>query len=116
LIAVICSAIALALSGTGLSACGAETRSENTRRTFADLCRQKTDLSPGAKHNVEVLLEEAKTTECDAANQKLSSLTALSLGHNKVSDIKSLESLTNLTELSLSNNISQRHQTASILD
>jgi hypothetical protein len=39
------------------------------RRTFADWCRQKADLSPEAKHTVEVLLQYAETTECDAANQ-----------------------------------------------
>jgi internalin A len=67
------------------------------RRTFADWCRQKADLGPEAKHTVEVLLEKAKTTECDRANQKLSSLTGLNLFENKISDIKPLESLTNLT-------------------
>jgi internalin A len=111
-IALTCCAI-LALSGNGLSAKAAETRSGNSRRTFADWCRQKADLSPEAKHTVEVLLKEAGTTECDAANQKLSSLTALtsttiksatsnleSLTNNQISDIKPLESLTNLTVLS----------------
>src|SRR4028118_1688828 len=102
-IALACCAI-LALSGNGLSAKAAETRSGNMRRTFADWCRQKADLSPEAKHAVEVLLEKAKTTECDRANQKLSSLTGLNLFENKISDIKPLESLTNLTELGLGNN------------
>jgi Leucine-rich repeat (LRR) protein len=73
---------------------------ETVRRTFADWCRQKADLSPEAKHTVEVLLKEAGTTECDAANQKLSSLTGLDLDNNQISDIKPLESLTNLTVLS----------------
>ncbi len=103
-IAVTCCAI-LALSANGLSAKAAETRSENSRRTFADWCRQKADLSPEAKHTVEVLLKEAATTECDAANLKLSSLTALNLDNNQISDIKPLESLTNLTHLYLSNNL-----------
>jgi len=102
-IALACCAI-LALSGNGLSAKAAETRSGNMRRTFADWCRQKADLSPEAKHTVEVLLKEAATTECDAANQKLSSLTALNLYDRKISDIKPLESLTNLTHLYLANN------------
>jgi Leucine-rich repeat (LRR) protein len=102
-IALTCCAI-LALSGNGLSAKAAETRSGNMRRTFADWCRQKADLSPEAKHTVEVLLKEAGTTECDAANQKLSSLTGLDLDNNQISDIKPLESLTNLTLLYLDNN------------
>src|SRR4028119_1117289 len=102
-IALTCCAI-LALSGNGLSAKAAETRSGNMRRTFADWCRQKADLSPEAKHTVEMLLKEAGTTECDAANQKLLTLTQLFLDDNQISDLKPLESLTNLTWLSLSNN------------
>ncbi|MEG3960621.1 leucine-rich repeat domain-containing protein, partial [Microcoleus sp. herbarium2] len=102
-IALACCAI-VALSGNGLSAKAAETRSGNSRRTFADWCRQKADLSPEAKRTVEVLLQKAETTECDAANLKLSSLTELGLGDNQISDIKPLESLTNLTSLSLSDN------------
>src|SRR5919199_1430007 len=104
-IAVTCSVIALALCGSGLSAYAAETRSGNSRRTFADWCREKDSLSPEAKHTVEVLLEEAETTECDEANQILSSFTELSLyNNNQISDIKPLQSLTNLTELYLINN------------
>ena len=93
-IALTCCAI-LALSGNGVSAKAAETRSGNSRRTFADWCRQKADLSPEAKHTVEVLLQYAQTTECDAANQTLSSLKGLILEHAQISDIKPLESLTN---------------------
>ena len=74
------------------------------RRTFADWCRQKADLSPEAKHTVEVLLQKAGTTECDAANQRLSSRTGLILEDTQISDIKPLESLTNLTVLYLGNN------------
>src|SRR4028119_611446 len=102
-IALACCAI-LALSGNGVSAKAAETRSGNSRRTFADWCRQKADLSPEAKRTVEVLLQYAETTECDAANQKLSSLTVLFLLDNQISDIKPLESLTNLTVLYLHDN------------
>ncbi|HLO47337.1 MAG TPA: hypothetical protein VK211_02810 [Kamptonema sp.] len=48
-------------------------------KTFADLCRDRASLSPEAKHTVEVLLQEAGTTECDRAYQKLSSLTQLNV-------------------------------------
>src|SRR4028118_1628679 len=124
--AVTCSVIALALCGSGLSADAAETRSGNSIRTFADWCREKDSLSPEVKHTVEVLLREAGTTECDAADRTLSSLTELdlensqigdikplasltnltllNLGYNQISDIKPLASLTNLTQLGLSNN------------
>src|SRR4028119_898604 len=104
-IVVTCSAIALALSGSGPSADAAEMRSGNSRRTFADWCRQKDSLSPEAKLTVEVLLEKAETTECDEANQILSSFTELGLyNNNQISDIQPLQSLTNLTYLSLINN------------
>ena len=99
--AVICCAI-LGLSGNALSVKAAEVRSPN--KTFADWCRQKADLSPETQHTVEVLLKKVWTTDCDAANQKLSSLTSLSLSNNKISDIKPLESLTKLIVLNLSGN------------
>jgi internalin A len=102
-IALACCAI-LALSGNGLSAKAAETQSGNSRRTFADWCRQKADLSPEAKRTVEVLLERAETTECDAADQELSSLRGLGFINDQISDIKPLESLTNLTYLDLGDN------------
>ena len=88
-IALTCCVL-LALSGNGVSAKAAEVRSGNMRRTFADWCRQKASLSPEAKHTVEVLLQKAETTECDAANQKLSILTELALNNNEISDIKPL--------------------------
>src|SRR4028119_1634843 len=89
-IALTCCAV-LALSGNGVSAKAAETQPGNSRRTFAEWCRQKADLSPEAKRTVEVLLQKAETTECEAANLKLSSLTDLVLEKNKISDIKPLE-------------------------
>ncbi|MEP6517201.1 leucine-rich repeat domain-containing protein [Microcoleus vaginatus] len=102
-IALTCCVL-LALSGNGLSGKAAETRSGNSRRTFADWCRDRASLTPEVKHTVDVLLKEAGTTECDAANQKVSSFTYLSLYNNQISDIKTLESLTNLTEIMLSGN------------
>ena len=100
-IALTCCAI-LALFANGLSAKAAETRSGN--KTFAEWCREKESLSHESKHTVEVLLKQAGTTECDAANQKLSSLTALFLWDNQISDIKPLASLPNLIALSVGNN------------
>jgi internalin A len=100
LIIVALNAILLLL-GNALYSEIATAQRENSRLTFADWCRQKDSLSPEAKHTVEVLLEEAGTTECDAANQKLSSLTRLALYNNQISDIKPLQSLTNLTRLDL---------------
>ena len=103
LIVVACSAIVLALSGNKLSARAADPQLGNSKRTFADWCRQKADLSPETKHTVDVLLEQAGTNDCDAADRKLSSLTELFFEFKKISDIKPLASLTNLTRLGLSN-------------
>ncbi|WP_228056545.1 leucine-rich repeat domain-containing protein [Microcoleus sp. LEGE 07076] len=103
-IALACCCALIALSGNGVSAKAAEVRSSKSRRTFADWCRQKASLSPEAKHTVEVLLEKAGTTECDAANRQLSSLTTLSLSLNRINDIKPVASLTNLSELVLIEN------------
>ena len=89
-IALTCCVL-LALSGNGASAKAAETRAGN--KTFAQWRREKDSLSHESKHTIEVLLKEAGTTECDAANQKLSSLTALFLWGNQISDIKPLENL-----------------------
>ena len=118
LIIVACSAIGLASCGNKPSKLVADPQQGNNTpsvlvskpqprksgRTFADWCRQKADLSSETKHTVEVLLKEAGTTDCDAANQKLSSLTALFLTDTQIGDIKPLASLTNLTFLNLINN------------
>ena len=103
LIVVALSAI-VALSGTALYPEIARAQPGNNRRTFADWCRQKADLSSETKHTVEVLLEKAETTECDAADRKLSSLTELILSGNQIGDIKPLASLTKLNYLFLNSN------------
>ena len=80
LIAVTCSAIALTSCGNGFSVLVAERLGVNSRRTFADWCRDRDSLRPEAKHTVDVLLQQAGTTECNAANQQLSSERVLFLG------------------------------------
>ncbi|WP_445240757.1 leucine-rich repeat domain-containing protein [Microcoleus vaginatus] len=116
LIVVIWSAIVLALFGNELSAQAADPQLRNSKRTFADWCRQKADLSPETKHTVDVLLEQAGTNDCDAADRKLSSLTELFLSGNVIGDITPLASLTNLTVLDPRIQCARRYQTASILD
>src|SRR4028118_1692631 len=89
LIVIALSAIGLALSGNGVSAYAADPQPGNI--TFADWCQEKADLSPEAKHTVEVLLRQAETTECDAADREFSSLTELTLNDNQIRDIKRSE-------------------------
>ncbi|MEG4913044.1 CHAT domain-containing protein [Microcoleus sp. B7-D4] len=75
-----------------------------TFESFADFCTNKENLTPEARHTVEVLLSKAKTQECDRAQKTLTNLTELSLIRNQIVDIKPLSKLTNLRELNLSRN------------
>lgn len=77
---------------------------EKNPKNFTDWCEQKSKLAEETRHTVEVLLEKAESQNCVEANQKLDSLTSLSLDHNQINDIKPLSGLTNLTLLSLNNN------------
>ncbi len=72
--------------------------------SFADWCKHKDSLLPAARHTVEVLLEQAGTSDCDQAKKVLSNLTKLNLSTNQITDITPLSRLTNLTELYLYNN------------
>jgi len=69
--------------------------------SFADWCRHIDSLSESARHTVKVLLKKAGTDDPEAAEQRLSSMTELDLGNNRITDISSLGSLTNLTRLNL---------------
>ncbi|MEG3988715.1 leucine-rich repeat domain-containing protein [Microcoleus sp. S28C3] len=71
---------------------------------FADWCRHIDSLSKSARQTVKVLLKKAGTYDPQAAQQILSSMTELDLGHNEITDISVLGSLTNLTTLSLRSN------------
>ncbi|MBE9188090.1 leucine-rich repeat domain-containing protein [Microcoleus sp. LEGE 07076] len=104
LIAIAYSAIVLASCTNQPPSLISEPRSSKSGQTFAHWCCKKADLSVEAKRTVEVLLQKAGTTECDAADRKLFSLAELSLSNNSISDIKPLESLTKLTKLVLEAN------------
>ncbi|MGC1395712.1 MAG: leucine-rich repeat domain-containing protein, partial [Coleofasciculaceae cyanobacterium] len=93
----------IVVSSSGLSALEIAQQPGNSGR-FAQLCREKASLSLETKHTVEVLLQKAETTDCDAANQKLLSLLRLDLYNTKISDITPLQGLTNLNELNLGSN------------
>src|SRR4028118_2163513 len=66
------------------SALVSEPQPKKTGPTFAHWCRKKGSLSPEAKHTVEVLLQKAETTDCDAADRKLSTLTELDLYRREI--------------------------------
>ena len=61
-----------------------------TFATFADWCIQQEQLTPGARHTVDVLLEKAGTKDCDRANKILTNLTELDLKGNQISDLSPL--------------------------
>lgn len=87
-------------------AVGQQTQTVNYK-TFTDWCANKANLNPEARRTVDALLDEARTNECEPANQKLLSLKGVGIWDSGISDITPLKSLTNLTTLSLSgNNIS----------
>lgn len=72
--------------------------------SFADWCLHKKSLSSEAKHTVEMLLDEAYTSNCQEANEILFNTTELDLSNKQISDITPLKYLTNLTWLNLSDN------------
>ena len=75
-----------------------------TFESFADFCTNKANLTPEARHTVEVLLSKAKTQECDRAQKTLSNLTELYLIRNQIVDLQPLSKFTNLRKLNLSKN------------
>lgn len=101
--AILVTGIAIAVSGWSNSALALQPQAENFK-TFTDWCLNRGNLTTDAKHTVEVLLEKAETQNCQQANQKLTSLSKLSLENNQISDIQPLQSLSQLTELSLYGN------------
>ena len=69
--------------------------------TFLDWCSHKAELSPAARHTVEVLLQQADTQACKQAQGRLSTLTQLFLDGNALTDLRPVASLTNLRMLDL---------------
>ncbi|MGL5062784.1 MAG: hypothetical protein ACRC62_22650 [Microcoleus sp.] len=91
-IALTCSTI-LALLGNALSAIAAETQPAN--KTFADWCREKSALSPETRHTVEVLLQKVRTTDCKPL-ESLTNLSLLSLNNNQISTAVSLPAISGI--------------------
>ncbi len=72
--------------------------------SFTDWCRHKDSLSEEARHTVEALLKQAKTSDYNEANKVLSNFIKLNLVYDEITDLAPLSALTNLTELSLEGN------------
>jgi internalin A len=72
--------------------------------SFADWCLHKKSLSPEARHTVEMLLDEAYTSNSQEANEILLDTNDMDLSNKEISDITPIKYLTNLTWLNLSGN------------
>ena len=97
------------LTGVPIAAQPQDQNDQNYRnyKTFADWCLNRDRLSPGAKETVQVLLAQAKTSNCDQASKKLASVSQLVLHQNYPAiDLSPLQSLPNLTDLSITGQLS----------
>ena len=72
--------------------------------TFSEWCTRLSQVSTAQRHTIEVLLQQAKTQDCQQAEQILSSQPSLSLGQQQLSDLSPLASLTHLKHLNLIGN------------
>ena len=80
-------------------------QTSETYTTFSEWCANKERISANARYTVEVLLERAETQDCDAAEDRLATLTTLSIGspsrNYEIQDLAPLSSLNNLEELTI---------------
>ena len=127
----------LFLSISGFPASAIPRKLTRTPHRFVSWCLNQANLTWATRHTVNVLLEQAKTQNCDLADRRLSTftnlflkgdqvidlaplssltnLTALFLNHNQIADLKPLSSLTNLTDLYLDKNQIRALKTLSYL-
>jgi internalin A len=68
---------------------------------FRDWCLQKENLPPETRHTVEVLLENAYTSDCEVASEKLFRRQELWLVGKKICDLTPLQFLRNLKSLEI---------------
>lgn len=76
----------------------------NTFDRFGDWCLTQKTRSQAQQHTIQILLEQAKTQDCQKAEQILSNTPQLNLGNRQIQDISPLSTLPNLTSLDLSFN------------
>jgi internalin A len=103
---ILVTGIAIAVAGWSNSALPIQPPQAENFKTFTDWCLNQKKLTTDAKHTVKVLLEEAKTQNCQQANQKLTSDFNLILADNQIRDIRPLQSLSQLVQLALGYDIS----------
>jgi CHAT domain-containing protein len=72
--------------------------------SFREWCENKSRISTEAKHTVDMLMQQAKTNDCQQAEQYLLEQTNLDLMMLQLQDLSPLSSLTHLTALNLAGN------------
>jgi Flp pilus assembly protein TadD/S1-C subfamily serine protease len=72
--------------------------------SFTQWCVNRNKISSSAQKTVAVLLETAKSSNCEIANQKLVRVSDLRLNFKEIVDVRPISSLTNLRTLVLQNN------------
>ncbi len=77
---------------------------ETKYQRFSEWCEHKSRISTEAKQTVDLLLEQAKTSDCQQAEKILSEQVHLDLGLRQIRDLSPLASLTHVTSLNLSGN------------
>jgi internalin A len=82
----------------------AASRSPINNKSFMQWCQTKHSVPVETRKTINILLEKARSNNCQIANSKLMKLTELNLGANQISDVRPLASLTNLTNLYLGEN------------
>ena len=76
-------------------------QNQESIKSFSQWCKQKDSLPKDTKYTVEILLNEAGTSDCTSAEQILDKRQKLNLQGNQISDLSPLAGLTNLTKLTL---------------
>jgi internalin A len=76
---------------------------QSNSKSFAQWCKEKDSVSAATKKTINSLLDQAGTKNCKAAAAHLENLTELNIS-NKISDLRPLASLKNLTTLNLESN------------
>lgn len=70
-------------------------------RSFLSWCQQQEQLTPAARHTVNVMLEKAATEDCQQATEILESASSLSITEREISDLRPISTLNQLTVLRL---------------
>ena len=76
-------------------------QNQESIKSFSQWCKQKDSLPKDTKYTVEILLNEAGTSDCTSAEQFLDKRQILNLQCNQISDLSPLAGLTILTKLTL---------------